>query len=212
MRKTQRGIPTALCGFCTDGLRTWTDLKFSKKKKNAQKNRTGATPIAINDSVKMASTPSAAFRRDRVKLFDDSTAGVNRRRRKPTGSSTANEAAAIQQSLGRTQSLLRSELERVSNVASAIEGDGKLLNKTMDAHETMDVSKAKKALTSLQRAQQREQRILVASILFFWTVVFYILWCRILIRVPYLDRVLVLLNNVREQVLLLFDNINNSYQ
>lgn len=98
------------------------------------------------------------------------------------------EAASIQNSLSRTQTLLQNELSRVSQVASAIDEDGKVLEETMNTHHSLDVRKAKKALTSLQRAQQREQRVLTASILFFWSVVFYILWVRILLHIPYVDR------------------------
>jgi hypothetical protein len=134
-------------------------------------------------------TPTASFRGDRTKLFERN--GI--KRGKGLSSNTASEAANIQKSLHRTQALLKNELERVSQVASAIDDDGKMLQDTMTDQQSLNVSSAKKALTSLQRAQQREQRVLMASIIFFYGVVFYILWCRLLIRIPFADRLLGLL-------------------
>jgi hypothetical protein len=134
-------------------------------------------------------TPTASFREDRTKLFERN--GI--KRGKGLSSNTASEAANIQKSLHRTQALLKNELERVSKVASAIDDDGKMLQDTMTDQQSLNVSSAKKALTSLQRAQQREQRVLMASIVFFYGVVFYILWCRLLIRIPFADRLLGLL-------------------
>jgi Sec20 len=100
------------------------------------------------------------------------------------------EAAGIQRSLERTQLLLKQELERVSHVASTIDQDGKLLDETTTLHQQMNVKGAKKALSSLERAQQRQQRVLRCSLAFFWTVVFYIAWERVLTRLPFVDRVL----------------------
>ena len=74
-------------------------------------------------------------------------------------------------------------------MANAIEDDGKLLEETKELHQTLNVSSAKKALTGLERAQQREHRVLMASIVFFYLVVFYVLWQRILIRVPFVDSI-----------------------
>jgi len=147
-----------------------------------------ATNASSRDDVHRREVQS--FRDDRSQLF-----GVKRRknqqRRSPSSSSSANatatEAASIQQSLSRTRALLRSELDRVSHVSHAIEDDGKLLKDTMQAQETMNVSSAKKALTALERAQQVEHRVLVASIVFFWCVVFYVLWGRVLCRLPLVD-------------------------
>lgn len=128
-------------------------------------------------------------RQDRRVLFDD---GLKKRRsRKPaTASSTAAEAASIQNSLLRTQHLLQNELGRTSQVASAIDQDGKLLQDTKQTHDTLNVKKAKSALTSLQRAQQKEQRVLLASIVFFWFVVVYILFVRVIMHIPFVDRLL----------------------
>jgi hypothetical protein len=140
-------------------------------------------------AVHHSQTPTASFREDRTKLFERN--GI--KRGKGLSSNTASEAANIQKSLHRTQALLKNELERVSQVASAIDDDGKMLQDTMTDQQSLNVSSAKKALTSLQRAQQREHRVLMASIVFFYGVVFYILWCRLLIRIPFADRLLGLL-------------------
>jgi hypothetical protein len=131
-----------------------------------------------------------AFQEERARLFD--------RPRKTSQSSTANDAAGLQESLARTHRLLAQELERVSHVASAIEHDGKILDQTMSHHQTMNVIQAKKALTALEREQQKEQRILLASIIFFWCVVAYVLWGRILTHVPLFDRTVQLLTRLVE--------------
>jgi hypothetical protein len=134
-------------------------------------------------------------REDRQALFNEGTVPTRRRRQKSnhksgSTSNTAAEAASIQTSLSRTQNLLKNELNRVSQVATAIEEDGKLLQDTKDTHQSLNVKKAKKALTSLQRAQQQEYRILLASIIFFWTVVFYILFVRVVMHIPFVDEIL----------------------
>lgn len=129
-----------------------------------------------------------AFREERARLFDLP--------RKSGQSSTANDAASLHQSLCRTQKLLSQELERVSRVASVIDEDGKLLDKTMGHHQTMNIKKAKKALTALEREQQKEHRILLASIAFFWCVVAYVLWGRILTHVPFFDRTIHLISSL----------------
>jgi hypothetical protein len=125
---------------------------------------------------------------NRAALFEETTMKRRSPQKKSSSRNTALEAASIQNSLSRTQTLLQNELSRVSQVASAIDEDGKVLEETMNTHHSLDVRKAKKALTSLQRAQRREQRVLMASIFFFWSVVFYILWVRILLHIPYVDR------------------------
>ena len=105
---------------------------------------------------------------------------------------TVSEAAEIQRSLRHTQTLLQGELDRVARVSSAIEDDGKVLRETMQDQQTMDVAGAKKALSSLERAQQMEHRILMAALAFFWTVVCYILCSRILLHLPFVDRIPIL--------------------
>ena len=124
------------------------------------------------------------FQQDKKKLFSDNI----RVRRRPTTAtnSTTSEAAAIQESLSRTQRLLQAELGRVAAVQNAIQEDEQILRKTMDTQKSLKVAGAKRALTDLERAQQHEHRVLMASILFFWTVVLYILWNRALCRMPLL--------------------------
>ena len=117
---------------------------------------------------------------------------------------TANEAASIQKSLNRTEALLKQELARVSHISHSIDDDGKLLESTMNDQKTMDIQKAKQSLTNLQRAQEREQTILRMSIIFFWTVVFYIMWSRIISHLPFIEHLTVML---RFQVLELLSSL-----
>lgn len=138
------------------------------------------------------SNKAASFQKERNELLDKKQR-VAKRRLAGTSigkSGTASEAAAIQESLRRTQTLLQNELERVDKVGRAIDSDGKLLEESKTDQQSLNASKAKSALTSLQRAQQREQRVLMLSVAFFWTVVFYVLWCRVLIRIPFLESIL----------------------
>lgn len=138
------------------------------------------------------SEKTVVFQKDRDELLDKKER-VFKRRLAGTSistSGTVSEAAAIQESLKRTQGLLQNELERVDKVGRAIDSDGKLLEESKTDQQSLNVSKAKSALTSLQRAQKREQRVLMLSVAFFWTVVFYVLWCRVLIRIPFLEYVL----------------------
>ena len=137
----------------------------------------------------ISTTPAESFRRAQQDLFADRP-----RRRRPTGTAaaataTASEAASIQQSLGRTQKLLQTELRRVAAVQNAIRDDEAMLQQTVDTHKTLNVEKAAHALTQLERAQQKERRVLTASVTFFWCAVFYVAWCRILIKIPFVDRV-----------------------
>ena len=126
---------------------------------------------------------------NRKALFDEAT--MKRRRGKSSGSSnTAVEAASIQNSLSRTQHLLKNELNRVNQLGTAIEDDGLVLKNTLITHETLNVSKAKHALTKLQSAQRREQRVLLASIIFFFSVVIHISFVRIIMHIPFVDRMI----------------------
>lgn len=143
----------------------------------------------MKSSTRPQTAPAASHTEDRSNIFQQRKKATKRRKPfAPSSSSTASEAANIQKSLHRTQTLLKNELERVSQVATAIEDDGKVLAETMTDQQQLNVSSAAKALTSLQRAQQREQRVLYASIILFYSAVFYILWCRLLIRIPFADR------------------------
>ena len=151
------------------------------------------------------------FKQDRDKLF---SANIRIRRRPATASNTTtSEAAAIQDSLSRTQSLLQSELVRVAAVQDAIRDDEQILRKTMDTQKGLKVAGAKRALTELERAQQHEHRVLMASIIFFWSVVLYIVWCRALSRMPLLDTLsalfLKLLNLIVAQLISLQSRISD---
>ena len=150
-------------------------------------------------------TSVEAFRLEKNSLFqrDDRT----RRRSLPASNTTVSEAAAIQQSLSRTQTLLKSELARVAAVQNAIKDDEQLLRKTIDTHKSLNVAGAKRALTELERAELKERRVLSASIIFFWTVVFYIVWCRVLFRIPLVDQALKLLLNCTSYIMQLISKL-----
>jgi uncharacterized membrane protein YjjP (DUF1212 family) len=108
-------------------------------------------------------------------------------RKSKKSSSTASEAKSIQKSLLRTQSLLKNELQRVSHVHTAIEEDGQVLQETMDHHKSLNTKNAQKALNALERAQQQEQRVLMASVVFFFCVAFNVLWSRVLVKFDFIS-------------------------
>ena len=108
----------------------------------------------------------------------------SKRRKRP--SSTASEAQSIQKSLLRTQQLLTNESQRVNNLTAAIEEDGRKLQETMDHHNSLNTKNANKALEALERAQRQEQRILMASVMFFFLVVSFVLWSRVFIKFSFL--------------------------
>jgi hypothetical protein len=150
-----------------------------------------------NPPVDQFEQPSQIINQQRKSLFEKKR---DLRRQKASTDATASEAESIQQSLSRTQKLLRNELARVASVQHAIEDDEKLLKKTIDTHKTLNVAGAKKALTALERAQQQERRVFAVSVLFFWLCVFYVIWCRIFIRIPFLDRISLLLFVLTEKI------------
>ena len=115
-------------------------------------------------------------RRNRDNLFSQ--------RRKP--SSTASESQSILRSMLRTQNLLKNELDRMSHLQSTIDQDGVVLQQTMEHHKSLNTKNAQKALTSLQKAQQHEQRVLRLSIAFFFFVTFYVMWSRVLIKFDFI--------------------------
>lgn len=111
----------------------------------------------------------------------------NRKSSSGGSSTTASEAQKIQKSLLKTQQLLKNELNRVSNITNVIEEDGNILQQTMDEHKSLNTKKAQKALTSLERAQQHEQRLIYLSILFFGVTVFYIMWVRVFVKFDFIS-------------------------
>lgn len=136
-------------------------------------------------------TPAEAFQQAQNNLFASSENQSARHSGSFADSTatTANQASAVQQSLLRTQHLLESELQRVAQVERAIQADEELLKRTLDTHKTLRVAQVRQSLTSLQRAQQRERHVLAAAVSFFWCAIFYVAWCRILIKIPFLERV-----------------------
>ena len=107
-----------------------------------------------------------------------------------SNNNTASEAQKIQKSLLKTKHLLQNELHRVTNITNVIEEDGHILEKTMDEHKSLNTKKAQSALTSLERAQKHEQRVLNGSILIFILTVLYIIWCRVLIKLDFISIIL----------------------
>jgi len=121
---------------------------------------------------------------------DSHQTGTKNKKSSGSGDNTASEAQKIQNSLLKTQHLLKNELHRVSNITNIIEEDGYILQQTMDEHKSLNTKKAEHALTSLERAQQHERRVLNISILIFALTVFYIMWCRVLIKFDFISIIL----------------------
>jgi hypothetical protein len=122
-----------------------------------------------------------------IKLLGNNRDALFSSRKGRGPSSTASEAQSIQKSLLRTQLLLKNELLRVSQVQSAIEEDGQVLQETMDHHKSLNTKNAQKALTALERAQQQEQRVLIASVMFFFFIAFAVLWSRVLVKFDFIS-------------------------
>ena len=150
----------------------------------------------------MSKRTNLGEKRNRQDLFSSSsnqtgTSSLSSSRRKNNKSNnnnnnnnTASEAQKIQKSLLKTKHLLQNELHRVTNITNVIEEDGHILEKTMDEHKSLNTKKAQSALTSLERAQQHEQRVLNGSILIFILTVLYIIWCRVLIKLDFISVIL----------------------
>ena len=147
----------------------------------------------------MSKRTNLGEKRNRQDLFSSSsnqtgTSSLSSSRRKNNKSNdnnnTASEAQKIQKSLLKTKHLLQNELHRVTNITNVIEEDGHILEKTMDEHKSLNTKKAQSALTSLERAQQHEQRVLNGSILIFILTVLYIIWCRVLVKLDFISVIL----------------------
>ena len=128
---------------------------------------------------------------DRAELLQGAARepGGLRRRKKPTGggdsaasssSSSSSDAAAVNSSLLRTRSLLASELLRVSEVSSTIEGDSRVLSQVSDeAGSLSDVAgRAGKVLRGIGRNAMKEEMALWLSVGFFGAVVLYVVYRR----------------------------------
>ena len=145
----------------------------------------------------MSKRTNLGEKRNRQDLFSSSSnqtgassLSSSRRKNNKSNNNTASEAQKIQKSLLKTKHLLQNELHRVTNITNVIEEDGHILEKTMDEHKSLNTKKAQSALTSLERAQQHEQRVLNGSILIFILTVSYIIWCRVLIKLDFISVIL----------------------
>ena len=145
----------------------------------------------------MSKRTNLGEKRNRQDLFSSSSnqtgassLSSSRRKNNKSNNNTASEAQKIQKSLLKTKHLLQNELHRVTNITNVIEEDGHILEKTMDEHKSLNTKKAQSALTSLERAQQHEQRVLNGSILIFILTVLYIIWCRVLIKLDFISVIL----------------------
>ena len=145
----------------------------------------------------MSKRTNLGEKRNRQDLFSSSSnqtgassLSSSRRKNNKSNNNTASEAQRIQKSLLKTKHLLQNELHRVTNITNVIEEDGHILEKTMDEHKSLNTKKAQSALTSLERAQQHEQRVLNGSILIFILTVLYIIWCRVLIKLDFISVIL----------------------
>ena len=107
-----------------------------------------------------------------------------------SSSNTKQEAQEIQKSLMRTRGLLQNELQRVHTINHAIEQDGALLEQTLGDHKSLSTKQASKALKALKDAQRQERRVLNCSILFFLSVVFYVMWSRVLIKFDFISPIM----------------------
>jgi hypothetical protein len=96
------------------------------------------------------------------------------------------ESKAINLSLNRTKQMMRSELQRVSDVTSAIQDDGKRIQSIKGEHISMGdgVKGAKYALGWLKLKEKEDVIIFWSSVVFFYIVVLYVMWTRV--RIPFL--------------------------
>jgi hypothetical protein len=136
-------------------------------------------------------------KRNRHDLFFENprSSSTSRRRRDGSSSSssssnTKQEAQDIQKSLLRTRGLLQNELQRVYSINQTIEQDGQILEKTLGDHKSLATKQASKALKALKDAQRQEQRVFNASIVFFMTVVLYVMWSRVFIKLDFISPII----------------------
>jgi hypothetical protein len=103
-----------------------------------------------------------------------------------TSRSDEESKKAITSSLMRTKQMMQSELQRVSDVSSTIQDDGKKIQNTQDQHKSMGhgVKGAKFALVWLKVKEKEDSIIFWSAVSFFFAVVLYVVWTRI--RIPFL--------------------------
>ncbi len=96
------------------------------------------------------------------------------------------EAKAKTSSLMRTKEMMKNELQRVSDVSSALQDDEKKLKDTRAEHERMGggVKDARYALGWLKVKEKEDVIVFWSAVVFFYCVVLYVMWTRI--RIPFL--------------------------
>mmetsp|Transcript_10997 Transcript_10997/g.30848 ORF Transcript_10997/g.30848 Transcript_10997/m.30848 type:complete len:138 (-) Transcript_10997:145-558(-) len=107
-------------------------------------------------------------------------------RKAPPKPSGAQEASSIVESLLRTKSVMKQDLERLSHVTDAIDSDGAMLRDTQESHQGLGglAKGARGALRYLQAQERREAVVLWAAVLFFYLSALYVFWTRV--RIPFL--------------------------
>jgi hypothetical protein len=82
--------------------------------------------------------------------------------------------------------MMSAELERVSGLAATIHDDGALLHDAAEEHAGMGgtMKGARRTMGKLGRQDVKDAIVLRSAILFYWTVVAYVLWSRV--KVPFL--------------------------
>ena len=96
------------------------------------------------------------------------------------------QSKAIQSSLIRTKQMMQSELQRVSEVTTTIQDDGKKIKSTKDQHLSMEdgVKGARYTLLWLKVKEKEDSVIFWSAVTFFYLVVLYVMWTRV--RIPFL--------------------------
>ena len=81
---------------------------------------------------------------------------------------------------------MQQELDRVSTLSTTINDDGALLHSAREEHVGMGgtMKGARGMLRKLGRQDVRDAVILRCCVIFYWTVVAYVLWSRI--KIPFL--------------------------
>ena len=123
---------------------------------------------------------------NRNTLFGDSANAVKSVQSKNATSTAAEDAKTIHDSLLRSKALLSQELDRVNTLNQTIDNDNKILMETNSSHLFLGniVTGAKSALRQLKSQENRDMVLLWSSVMFFYSIVLYIVWTRI--RIPFI--------------------------
>ena len=107
-------------------------------------------------------------------------------RKAPPKPSGAQEASSIVESLLRTKSAMKQDLERLSHVTDAIDSDGAMLKDTQESQLGLGglAKGARGALRYLQAQERRDMVVLWAAVIFFYLSALYVFWTRV--RIPFL--------------------------